>query len=192
VRASGAAFLRVAGRSRAADGAAIAWSVAEGGRGRRWRAVATLDGTITHTLLLEVAPAGRISRVELVTPAGMLTLHPERGERAIHGNVVGVDGSVRPLAFEWSPDHEIDVSGRPVATWVGLYRRRDTVAVGEVVSIQVLAIDPGLRVTMARRSVTRLDRERWLVASGLADPAIELRLDADGLPAAEVVGPLET
>lgn len=174
------------------DGAVIAWSVAEGDRGRRWRAVATLEGTITHSLLLEVAPAGRVTRVELVTPAGMLTLHPEPGERAIHGNVVGVDGSVRPLAFEWGPDHEIDVSGRPVATWVGLHRRRDTVAVGEVVSIQVLAIDPGLQVTMARRSVTRLDRERWLVASGPAAPAIELRLDADGLPSAEVVGPLET
>lgn len=189
--ASGSAFLRVAGRSQATDGATVAWSVAEGARGRRWRAVATVDGAITHTLLLEVTPAGRIIRVELVTPAGMLTLHPEPGERAIHGNVVGVDGSVRPLAFEWSPDHEIDVRGRPVSTWVGLHRRREAVAVGEVVSIPVLAIDPGLRVTTARRSVTRLDRERWLVASGPSDPAIELRLDAEGLPAAEVIGPLE-
>jgi hypothetical protein len=191
VSASGSAFLRLAGRSQAPDGALVVWSVAEGARGRRWRAVATLGGAITHALLLEVAPAGRITRVELVTPAGMLTLHPEPDERAIHGNVVGADGSVRPLAFEWSPDHEIDVRGRPVATWVDLHRRREAVAVGEVVWIPVLAIDPDLQVTTARRSVTRLDRERWLVASGSSDPAIELRLDADGLPAAEMIGPLE-
>jgi hypothetical protein len=166
--------------------------VAEGARGRRWRAVATLNGAITHTLLLEVAPSGRITRVELVTPAGMLTLHPEPGEQAIHGNVVGGDGSVRPLAFEWSADHEIDVRGCPVATWVGLHRRREAVAVGEAVSIPVLAIDPGLQVRVVRRSATRLDRERWLAASGAAEPAIEIRLDVDGLPAAEVVAPLES
>lgn len=189
--ARGSAYLRVAGRSRAPDGATIAWSVAEGARGRRWRAVATLDGAITDTLLLEVGPAGRIARVEMVTPAGMLTLHPGPGGRAIHGNVVGVDGSVRPLAFEWSPDHEIEVRDRPVAIWVSLHRRRASMAVGEVVSIPVLAVDQALCVTVAQRSATRLDRACWLVASGPVEQAIEVRLDADGVPPAEVVAPLD-
>ena len=68
--------MRLAGALGLADGAWLTWSVADGRRGRRWRAVSTLAGAITHALLLEVDLAGRPARLELTTPAGMLTLHP--------------------------------------------------------------------------------------------------------------------
>ena len=47
-----------AGSARLADGARLDWSVADGRRGRRWRAVATVDGHVTHALLLEVGLDG--------------------------------------------------------------------------------------------------------------------------------------
>ncbi len=64
------AFLRRAGTARLADGATLTWSLADGSRGRRWRAVATRDGSITHSLLLEVDLDGRPARLELTTPDG--------------------------------------------------------------------------------------------------------------------------
>jgi len=189
-------FLRVAGRSRAADGAVVAWSVAEGSRGRRWRAMATQGGSGTQVLLLqavllEVDPAGRFTRLELTTPAGMLTLHPEPDQREIHGNVVAADGSVRPLAFAWSADHEIDIVGRPIAMAVALHRRRAVVAVGTQAAIPILAVDASLRVQMGVRLVARLAADRWSVDDTSGAPAGELVVDARGLPAAEVTWPLE-
>ena len=47
---------------------------------------------------LEVAPNGRVTRLELTTGAGLLTLHPEPDESALHGNVVTPTG-IRHLAF---------------------------------------------------------------------------------------------
>lgn len=184
-------FLRVAGRSRAADGAVIAWSVAEGSRGRRWRATAALEGLISHVVLLEVDPRGRFGRVELTTPAGMLTLHPEPDEREIHGNVVAADGSVRPLAFDWSTGHEIEIVGRPIATAIALHRRRELVPVGARALIPVLSIDGLLGVEAGVRRVIRLDADRWAVDEASGAAAVEIVVDARGLPAAEAIWPLE-
>jgi hypothetical protein len=178
------------------DGAVIAWSVAQGRRGRRWRAMvvrgeSVAEAVLLEVVLLEVDPDGRIARLELTTPAGMLTLHPEPDQREIHGNVVAPDGSVRPLAFAWSPDHEIDVGGRPIALAVALHRRRAVVAVGARAAIPVLAIDPSLGVQMDVRRVVRLDADRWSVDDASGAPAREIVVDAQGLPAAEATWPLE-
>ena len=103
-----------AGRSRTLpDGAQLTWSLAEGGRGRRWRASRVRDGRLEGTLLLEIDGAGRPARLELGTADGLLTLHPDRGERELHGNVVTPNG-IRHLRFDWSPAHELVVDGFPV------------------------------------------------------------------------------
>ena len=185
-------YLREAGRLRLADGSDLVWSVAEGRRGRRWRAVASFERAITHALLLEIDLAGRPARLELATPAGMLTLHPEPDEAAIHGNVVSGAG-VRPLAFPWSRDHEFDVVGRPIALSIGLHRRRHDWPIGGVVSLAVLAIDAGLLVAPGRRTVTRLDERRWRIVDPESATAAErtLALDADGLPVSDERWPLE-
>ena len=169
----------------------VAWSVAEGSRGRRWRATAALEGSISHALLLEVDPRGRCRRLELTTPAGMLTLHPEPGEREIHGNVVAADGSVRPLAFEWSADHEIEIVGRPIATAIALHRWRELVPVGAHALIPVLSIDGLLGVEAGVRRVIRLDVDRWSVDDASGTSVGEVVLDARGLPAAEATWSLE-
>jgi hypothetical protein len=181
-------FTRLAGSLDLADGAHLTWSVADGSRGRRWRAVSVAKGAITHSVLLEVDLAGRPSRLELATPAGMLTLHPSADQAEIHGNVVRATGEgVRHLAFAWGPQHEIEITGRPGPTVVGLHRRRASVAVGASVEIDVLAIGPGLDVTAGIRRVERLTERRWRIGTS----GVEIEIDADGLPVGGVRWALE-
>ncbi len=171
----------------------LTWSVADGSRGRRWRAVSTADGAITHALLLEVDLAGRPARLELTTPAGMLTLHPSADQRELHGNVVGLAGEgVRPLALGWDSERELDVVDRPLAIAVGLRRRRPSVPVGQAIDIDVVAIGPGLEFTTIVRQVERLEDGLWRIrgTGGAADRRISLT--PDGLPAGGTRWALET
>ena len=179
-------YVRLAGELGLADGSRLTWSVADGPRGRRWRAISAADGAISHGLLLEVDPAGRPSRLELTTPAGLLTLHPSSDGHEIHGNVVTTTGEgVRPLAFGWGPEHELEVAGRPLATALGLHRRRKRLAVGASEEIDVLTVGPGLEVVSVTRSVVRLTETRWRVGT------VELEIDQDGLPLGGLRWPLE-
>jgi hypothetical protein len=116
----------------------------------------------------------------------LLTLHPSSDGQEIHGNVVTTTGEgVRPLAFDWGPEHELEVAGRPLATLVALHRRRDRVPVGASEDVAVLAIGPGLDVMAATRRVTRLAATRWRAG------AAELEIDEDGLPLGGVRWALE-
>ena len=108
-------LLRRAGRVPLPDNGDVLWSVAEGRRGLRWRAVRRdPSGAIVSDLLLELDPAGHWSRLELATSDGILTLHPEPDRSAVHGNVVTPSG-VRPLALAWSAAHRLMLPGDPVA-----------------------------------------------------------------------------
>ncbi len=151
-------WLRRAGSGRLPDGAVLTWSLAEGRRGRRWRAVAVVDGGIGQAVLVEVAQDGRPGRLELTTPAGLLTLHPSADGRTAHGNVVAADG-VRPLVFGWSPEHAFDVVGRPIAVSVTLHRLAGELGVGESRSVPALAIAADLAVEAAVGTV-------WITSSG--------------------------
>jgi hypothetical protein len=174
-------WLRRAGRGILADGATLIWSVADGERGRRWRATAALDGRMTHAVMLETSPAGRVVRLELATTSGLLTLHPATDGRSIHGNIVHVAG-VRPLAFAWSPEHELEILDRPGPTSVMLRRLAKTVEVGGGETVPVLSIDASLVVRPGTRLVRRLAPDRWLVADVTGGREMTLELDADGIP----------
>lgn len=106
--------LRRAGRLDAVGGETLLWSVAEGRRGRRWRSIRLAPGghVLSH-LLLEVDPGGRWTRLELASPAGLLTLHPAPDGRSVHGNVVTPDG-MRHLSVAWGSEHRLAVEGEPV------------------------------------------------------------------------------
>jgi hypothetical protein len=121
--------LRRAGRLPLPGNGDVLWSVAEGRRGRRWRALRRdASGAIVSDLLLEVDPAGRWSRLELATGSGILTLHPDPDDSAVHGNVVTPSG-VRPLALAWSAAHRLLVPDDPVAT-VALGAGKDDAVAG--------------------------------------------------------------
>jgi hypothetical protein len=174
-------LLRRAGRARLADGSELLWSLAEGGRGRRWRAMAMIEGRISHALLLEVDRAGRPARLELTTDAGMLTLHPEPDGRSIHGNVIH-RGGVRPLALPWSADHDLEIVDRPLATAVMLRRLSSSVRVGAGETIPVLAIDRSLAVRPGTRLVRRLTDRQWIVADLAGAREMAIDLDPNGIP----------
>lgn len=175
-------FLRRAGCGVLADGSTLVWSVADGNRGRRWRAVATLDGAIRLVLLLEVDVAGRPSRIELATPAGMLTLHPGEGSGALHGNVVSTEG-VRHLALPWSDDHGLEVDGNPIAAAVTAHRLRTTTAPGEGRTVQVVLIAADLLVAETTRRYGRVAEGEWRIEPAAGDtPPVFLTIDQRGIP----------
>lgn len=106
-------WLRVAGTGRARDGATVTWSVAEGRRGRRWREAVTRNGAVAHSLLFELDPEGRFAHLELTTPAGLLTLHPE-GDGTLHGNAVTGAGITHVRGLPWDTDDVILIDGSVV------------------------------------------------------------------------------
>jgi hypothetical protein len=184
------AFVRLAGSGILADGSRLVWSVADGRRGRRWRAVASADGVMTHALLLEVDLDGRPSRLELATSTGMLTLHPDDARQSLHGNAVLPDG-VRHLRLAWSDEHGLEVEGRPIATAVSARRLARTIAVGEGRTIPVVLITATLEVSETTRRFVRLGETEWRiepdtsasVAGGAGAPqAISLIVDGRGIP----------
>ena len=106
-----AEWLRRAGRGQAPDGATVTWSMAEGRRGRRWREVVVDgEGSVRSSLLLELDPDGRFSHLELSTPAGLLTLHPE-GDGTLHGNAVTARGLAHVRGRAWDRDRAIALDG---------------------------------------------------------------------------------
>jgi hypothetical protein len=142
-------------------------------------------------LLLEVASDGRLARLEVTTPVGLLTLHPEQDEASIHGNVVGADG-VRPLAFAWSTEHAIEVVGRPIATAVMLHRLTRSLVVGSARDVPILSIESDLLVHPGRRRVAREAEGVWRISGDRGD--LTLRLAPEGVPEFEgdcEVWPLE-
>ena len=184
-------YLRLAGTARLADGARLEWTVADGGRGRRWRAVATIDGHITHALLLEVALDRSVSRLELTTPGGLLTLHPDTDGATLHGNAVTTDG-VRHLSYAWGPDHAVAVAGRPIADAVTAHRLAATVGVGESRAIRALVVAPDLGLTETSVTYTRVTDGSWRLAD--AGRERTLAVDPRGIPSAFADGsewPLE-
>lgn len=178
--------IRRGGRATTADGDLLTWTEAEGARGTRWREALEREGRLVRALLLEVSTAGRPTRLEMTTPAGLLTLHPEPDESALHGNVVG-PGGVRHLAFDWSPDHELLVLGSPASMAVTVRRIAPELMVGASRIVELLLIDDGLVPRLVRESVERESPLTWRMADS------RFTVDDDGrpVPADEVLWPLE-
>jgi hypothetical protein len=172
--------VRRAGTWRLPDGAIVTWTVADGSRGRRWRATSTVQGALTHALLLEVDPSGRPARLELTTPAGLLTLHPDAAETALHGNIVTL-GGVQPVTFDWSRDHGLSVDGRPIGDAVTAHRITDTTRVGERRTVPMVAIGPDLTLREASFVFEPVRYRIWRIGDEAGDRM--LRLDDRGIPA---------
>lgn len=171
-------YLRQGGTARLVDGAILTWTVAEGARGRRWRAVSTVAGAITHALLLEVDLSGRFARFELSTSAGLLTLHPSADGATLHGNRVTPVG-IEHLAYDWGAEHGLSVDGRPIADAVTARRLTGAVRVGDHRSVTVVAVAPDLTL---REEAVKFEAVRfglWRVTSSVEDQMV--RLDDRGI-----------
>lgn len=174
--------VRLGGTGRLADGRRTTWSLAEGVRGRRWRAVTTSpDGRHLSALLLEVAPDGRVTRLELAAPDGLLTLHPDRSGTELHGNTVTPHG-MRHHAFAWSAGHLLVVAGSPITAAAAAVTLTTQVGEGEGTSVAVVEVGPGLAVRAATWRIARTGARRWRLLPADGGEIVTVVLDAAGAP----------
>ena len=133
--------LRRAGRGHLPDGNTVAWTVAEGTRGRRWRWSVLDDVGLLLVALAELDDRGLFARLELTTAAGLLTFHPEPDGASAHGNVTGPDG-VRPIAVPWAAGWGIELDGDPFGSAV-LAGREPMLVVAADLSLRQTSDEPG-------------------------------------------------
>ena len=192
--------VRRGGRAALPTGELIVWSIADGRRGRRWREVTSTAGMVVRAVLLETDPAGRLTRLEMATAAGLLTLHPDRGESVLHGNGVTPTG-IRHLTFDRTT---VLVDGSPAAAAIALSRLADGVPVGAPSRVDLVQVDDRLEPRMESWAVIRIEPQTWRFVElleagggggsrpddrGERGPGPEMgaeerivRLDEDGLP----------
>jgi hypothetical protein len=184
--------VRRGGHARTVTGDLLTWSQADGARGTRWRESIERDGQMLRSLLLETSTTGRPTRLEVTTRAGLLTLHPERDESAMHGNVVTPAG-IRHLAFRWSADHELLVLGSPASATIAIRRLEHRVMPGATATLDMLRIDDELRPRPMRWAVERISPHAWHLRDRAGSEERRFTVEDDGRPALvdEVTWPLE-
>jgi len=177
-----AGYLRRAGALPLPAGRRLAWSVAEGSRGRRWRgAVTGADGHLAEVLLVETDPFGALARLEMTTAAGVLTLHPAGSPLRLHGNIVRADG-VAPISLAWSTAHALFAAASPITAAVAAAGLAAVAGVGEGRTIPAVEIGPGLVVREATWRIAHTSAARWRMLAADGGPSLLLVLDADGMP----------
>lgn len=163
-------------------GRRMAWTVADGTRGRRWRAVTTHgDGRMESALLVETGPDGRLSKLELATGEGLLTLHPEGSPVRLHGNAVRASG-IDHIALPWSADHLLLAGASPMTAAVAVGSGAVALGVGEGASVPVVEVGLDLRPRLATWRVARVGERRWHLLAADGGPALLLEVDRDGIP----------
>jgi hypothetical protein len=171
-------WLRRAGRGRDTEGWWVIWSVAEGKRGRRWREVRCRDTVVASSLLLETDPDGRFSHLELSTPGGLMTLHPEP-EGKLHGNVVILDGVEHVRGRAWDADGIVLLEGSTICRVAAADLLQRSMAPWSSASVPSVSIGP-LTLWLDDQAPTRVERlsaSDWRFGTG--EP---LRVDERGLP----------
>jgi hypothetical protein len=179
--ATASGLVRRAGSGRLADGRRLTWTVADGSRGRRWRAITTAGDRLLHGLLVEVAADGSLSKFEVAAPAGLLTLHPDSDGTMLLGNVVRADG-VEHIALAWSPEHVLMVGASPVTAAVAAANLATRLGVGEGVSVPAVEVADTLRIRPATWRAARTGERRWRLLAADAGPWVALELDDEGVP----------
>jgi hypothetical protein len=135
-----------------------------------------------HDLLLEVDPEGRVQKLEVASPAGLLTLHPDAGGATLHGNVVRASG-VEHVTLPWSRGHLLMAGGSPVTGVVAAGELEDRVGSGEGASFPTVEVAEDLTIRRATWRVARVGERRWLLLAADGGPSVKVTLEADGTPA---------
>jgi hypothetical protein len=170
------ARLRVGGRGQGADGASVVWSVAEGSRGRRWREVRNAGHAVASSLLLETDPAGQFAHLELSTPSGLLTLHPE-GDGTLHGHAIVSDGVEHVAGLAWDADGIVLLDGSTVCRLAAVGGLAETLTSGTSRGQLAVIIPATLWLEVKPIRIERIDATTWRF--GAEDP---FAVDRDGLP----------
>jgi hypothetical protein len=168
--------LRVGGRGQGADGASVIWSVAEGGGGRRWREVRNAGQAVASSLLLETDPAGRFAHLELSTPSGLLTLHPE-ADGTLHGHAVVSDGIEHVRGLAWDADAIPLLEGSTVCRAAAIQVLDETLEPFSSRAHLAAVIPPTLWIEVKPVRIERIDAGTWRFAD--EEP---FTVDRRGLP----------
>ncbi len=172
--------VRIAGFGVDAVGRPLTWTVSEGRRGRRWREAAGGQAGAWHSLLLETGPDRRFNHLEIASPAGLWTFHPE-ADGSLHGNAVGPTmAGVRHIeGWPFGPTAVFIVEGSTIGPAAIAWQLTDVVSVGATLTV------PGV---VWRRSSGTLERvgailiERRSEAIWRIDDGEPFEIDPDGLP----------
>jgi hypothetical protein len=136
------------------------WSVAEGSRGRRWREVRNAGHAVASSLLLETDPGGRFSHLELSTPSGLLTLHPE-GDGTLHGHAIVSDGVEHVEGLAWDADGIVLLEGSTVCRAAAAAALGASLAAGSSKGHLAVVIPATLWLEVKPIRVERVDARTW-------------------------------
>ena len=87
---------------------------------------------------------------------------------------------MRHLTLPWSPDHGLEIDGRPIASAVTALRLAGSTAVGEARLVPVVAIGPDLALREEERRFVRVSATDWRIESD--GPERVLSIDERGIP----------
>jgi hypothetical protein len=173
-------LLRRAGSGRLSDGSRLVWTVAEGGRGRRWRWTHTTDSGLATVGLLELDVEGAFARLELGSAVGLLTLHVDHSGSEVHGNVAAASG-MRHLRFPWSSDNLVVVDGEPLVAAAMCFRLAGRSDGRPTREQAILLVEPSYVIRDTLGHCTRESDARWRIEMSQAR-RIRIAIDAQGLP----------
>jgi hypothetical protein len=168
--------IRSGGRGEGADGRSLIWSVSEGRRGRRWREVRNAGAGVASSLLLETDAAGRFSHLELSTPSGLLTLHPEP-DGTLHGHAIVSDGVEHVDGLAWDADGLVLLEGSTVCRAAAAVALEGSLAAGSSRAQLAVVIPPTLWLEVKPVRIERIDPLTWRFGS--EEPFV---VDRAGLP----------
>ncbi len=134
------------------------------------------EGGLRHSLLFETAVDGAFSHLELSTPAGLLTLHPE-GDGTLHGNAIEAGGIRHVVGLPWDARGVVDIEGSAIAGGACALSLAGEIVPGASARRTLLRVTVGLLITTGPALVERIDDETWRIAGGQP-----FRTDATGLP----------
>ncbi len=175
-------YVRRTGTGSLPGGRRLTWTCADGSRGRRWRSITTYpDGRLVNALLLETGPDGRLARVEISAPTGLLTLHPDVSDGTLHGNIVRADG-VEHVTLPWSARHILVLEGSPVTAVVAASALAPRIAAGEGAGVPAVAVTDLLGVRVATWHAAHTGERRWRLLDAAGGPVLTVELDDDGIP----------
>jgi hypothetical protein len=161
------------------DGALRTWSVADGRRGRRWRATEASPAG-SRSWVVETDPDGAFVRLEAATGDALLTLHREP-DGSLHGHRIGSDG-MDHFAIP-GPTPPVLAGLDPLALAAATGPRVDRPATER--PLAVILIDGDLRVARVAATIRTTDTGELEVA-GIAERPLRVDLDVTGLPATYV------
>jgi hypothetical protein len=135
-----------------------------------------------------------VAKLEVASPAGLLTLHPGPDGAFLHGNVVRSAG-VEHVTLPWADGHVLMAGGSPVTGVVAARALSGLVGVGEGASFAVVEVAEDLAIRRSTWRVARVGERRWRLLAADGGPSVTVEVDDDGTPAGlgeAATWPLET